>query len=266
MNHLDAPPGSPLLGTRILVVDDAIDERALLASYLHLLGCRVYLASDGLDAVQKAIVVRPDIILMDMNMPVCDGLTACRLLQENAATHGIPVIFLSVAATPAKRVAGLRVGAVDYITKPFDFEEVKLRLNIHLRENPPPLPPPEAKTSSAQPLDQILFITARQYLLANTAETVDMATLAKKLCCNPRRLNEAFKNCAGMTVSEFLREQRMKQAQHLLSATLLDVQAIANEIGFTSGANFATAFKERFGLSPTEFRRSARQTQTAATP
>ena len=60
----------------------------------------------------------------------------------------------------------------------------------------------------------------------------------------------------GVTIFEFLREERMKEARHLLASTSLDIQAIALEVGYTSGANFATAFRERFGMSPSAFRRS----------
>ena len=121
-----------LNGARILVVDDVDSDRYLLTHYLQRQGCRVYVGVDGQDAFQKAVAVQPDVILMDVRMPGCDGLTACRLLGDDARTRDIPVTFLTAAASPEERVEGLRAGAVDYIIKPFDFEEVRLRLVIHL--------------------------------------------------------------------------------------------------------------------------------------
>lgn len=71
---------------------------------------------------------------------------------------------------------------------------------------------------------------------------------------NSKHLNNAFKVCAGVTVYEYLREERMKEARVLLQQTQLAVQDIALQVGFKDSTNFATAFKERFGLSPREFR------------
>lgn len=83
----------------------------------------------------------------------------------------------------------------------------------------------------------------------------DLAELAQSIGTSQRRLSAAFKTCVGLTVFEFLREERMKEARRLLTHTSLDIQAIALEVGFTSGANFATAFRERFSMSPSAFRR-----------
>lgn len=250
----------PLHGRRILVVDDDDAERMLLATYLQQQGCRVYLAKDGQDGCQKTLLVQPDLILMDVRMPVCDGLTACQHLQAEARTRHIPLIFLTGAAMPSERVAGLLAGAVDYVTKPFNFEEVRLRLTIHLRDREP-VEPATAMASlpltvATSHLDNLLFQSARLHLLNNLADVPDLVQLATRVGTQARRLNEAFKNCVGITVFEYLREERMKEACTLLADTRLEVQAIGLELGFTSGANFATAFKERFGVSPTQFRQA----------
>ena len=72
--------------TRVLVVDDHLDDRSLLAEFLRQQDFRVFMASDGLDGVNKARAVRPDLILMDIKMPGCDGLTACRRLKADPTT------------------------------------------------------------------------------------------------------------------------------------------------------------------------------------
>lgn len=247
---------------RILIVDDREAERMLLATYLQQQGCRVYLANDGQDGLRKAQLVQPDMVLMDITMPVCDGLTACRLMKSDALLRNIPIIFLTGAALPEERVKGLLAGAVDYVTKPFDFEEVRLRLAVHLKEHgkadeldrdEAPVQTTLASTSS---LDNMLFQSARVHLLKQATDVPDLQALAAKVGTNARRLNEAFKNCVGVTVFEYLRELRMKEACELLADTHIEVQAIAIELGFTSGANFATAFKLRYGVSPTQFRQT----------
>lgn len=252
------PHLADLEGRYILIVEDADLDRMLLETYLRKQGCQVHLARNGQEGIKKAQLLQPDIILMDVRMPVCDGLSACRQLKGDTRTRDIPVIFISGAVMPDERVEGLLAGAVDYVTKPFNFEEVRIRLSLHLRtrkshgSTEPTLQP----AASASNLDIILFQSARQQLLGNLAAVPNLERLAQQLRTNPKRLNEAFRNCVGATVFSYLREERMRQACALLVDTPLEVQTIALELGFTSGANFATAFKERFGLTPLQFRQS----------
>jgi CheY-like chemotaxis protein len=272
----DAPwPASPhashLAGVRVLVVDDNQENRMLLMDFLSQQGCRVYMAQDGRDGYAKARTVQPDLILMDIRMPVCDGLGACRLLKADPGTRQIPLIFLTAAALPGERVAGLSAGAVDYITKPYDFEEVRLRLSIHLKATTPAVAPSAGDTElsplpmQAHTLDAVLFRATRALLLDRLETTPELAGLAGAVGTNTRRLNLAFRRCVGVTVFDFLREERMKEARRLLSETSLDIQSIASAVGFTSAANFATAFRERFGMPPSSFREHGVPGPTATT-
>lgn len=262
MNDASYPliPGQ-LAGLRVLVVEDRPEDRMLLVDFLTSQDCRVYVAEDGNDGYRKAQLVQPDIILMDVNMPGCDGLAACRLLKADQATRAIPVIFLTAASLPMERVAGLSAGAVDYVAKPFDFEEVRLRLLIHLRVAPAPAA--AAATVSADgtstaaagsSLDGVLFRAARKLLRERLDHTPELVVLAQALGTNARRLNQAFRRCAGTTVFEFLREERMREARRLLCETGLDIQAISQAVGFGNRGNFSTAFRERFGMAPTALR------------
>lgn len=262
MNDASYPPvPGQLAGLRVLVVEDRPEDRMLLVDFLTSQDCRVYVAEDGNDGYRKAQLAQPDIILMDVNMPGCDGLAACRLLKADQATRGIPIIFLTAAAQPGERVAGLSAGAVDYVAKPFDFEEVRLRLLIHLRVAPLPATaaatPAEDGTSAAaagSSLDGVLFRAARKLLRERLDHTPELVALAQALGTNARRLNQAFRRCAGTTVFEFLREERMREARRLLCETGLDIQAISQAVGFGNRGNFSTAFRERFGMAPTALR------------
>lgn len=257
---LATPSSDPLSGQRILIVDDVDESRMLLMDFLQQRGCRVYIAQDGQDGIQKAQAVRPDLILMDIRMPVCDGMTACRLLKANSATRSIPLIFLTSATLPQERVAGLTAGAVDYVTKPFDFEEVRLRLCIHLKPiaqvsaTQTGAPPDDEVSTASSTLDAILYRATRKLLLERLGQTPSLVELAAAVGTNARRLNAAFKQCVGVTVFDFLREERMKEARRMLSETALEVQTISRELGYSSTANFSTAFRDRFGLSPSQFR------------
>lgn len=252
---------------RILIVEDEAVDRMLLTAYLERQGCVVFHATDGLEGIEKARVLQPDLILMDCEMPRCNGRDACKIITQDPRTQHIPVIFISGMTSSAERVRGLLAGALDYINKPFDFNEVKLRLIIHLRGSVShALTPNTTACNLAAPLGhsspeihrhEILFHNARTHLLKSLADTVPMAELEKRTNSNSKHLNMAFKMCAGVTVYEYLREERMKEARLLLQQTQQAVQAVALEVGFADSANFATAFKDRFGLTPREFRQQS---------
>lgn len=242
---------------RILIIDDEESDRMLLSAYLQQNSCQPLYAKDGIDGIEKARALQPDIILMDSEMPHCGGHEACKIITQDPRTSGIPVIFISAMTSPEHRIRGLSAGAVDYINKPFDFNEVRLRLIIHLRNYPlvpdgKNAPKPEAAQSNNRHL--IVFHSTRTHLLKSLDTTPSMQQLEKLTGTNSKHLNTAFKVCAGVTVYEYLREERMKEARVLLQQTDLAVQDIAPQVGFKDSGNFATAFRERFGLTPREFR------------
>ena len=246
-----------LKNKRILIVENEDADRMLLSSYLERQDCRLFYAVDGIDGIEKARVLQPDLILMDLEMPRCNGRDACKIISQDSRTQNIPVIFISGMTSSEHRVRGLLAGAVDYINKPFDFNEVKLRLVIHLKNRPPSVhndPELHSASLSASSLHATLFHCARTYLLKSLSCSPSMQELEKLTATNSKHLNMAFKVCAGVTVYEYLREERMKEARVLLQQTQLAIQDIAYEVGFSDSANFATAFKDKFGLTPRAFR------------
>ncbi|MCB0194781.1 MAG: response regulator [Anaerolineae bacterium] len=116
----------------ILIVDDNRDNLAVLSFYLNTYGFRVLVARNGESALQKALYVKPDIILLDILMPGIDGFETCQRLKENRHTRDIPVIFMTALTEASDKVRGFQVGGVDYITKPLQHEEVLARVRTHL--------------------------------------------------------------------------------------------------------------------------------------
>ncbi len=117
---------------RILVADDTPASLSLLVDLLEPLGHEVLAVSEGRSAIQLAHKAKPDLVLLDVMMPGSDGFTVCRALKADPETSEIPVIFITSRQETGDIVRGFRVGAVDYILKPFHAEEVITRVTTHL--------------------------------------------------------------------------------------------------------------------------------------
>lgn len=116
----------------ILIVDDTPTNLSVLFDLLSYSGFKVFVAEDGEDALDRVEYCLPDLILLDVLMPGIDGFETCRRLKANELTKDIPIIFMTALSDPADKVMGLNLGAVDYITKPFQHEEILARVSIHL--------------------------------------------------------------------------------------------------------------------------------------
>ncbi len=117
----------------ILVVDDTPASLQLLTGILTGHGYRVRPSSDGRFALQSVASELPDLILLDVKMPDMDGYEVCRRLKADERSRKIPVIFISALGETTEKVEGFNAGGVDYITKPFEPEEVLARVGVHLR-------------------------------------------------------------------------------------------------------------------------------------
>jgi len=116
----------------ILIVDDAPDNLRLLAGILEKEGYRARPVPSGRLALSGARAIPPDLILLDVNMPEMDGYAVCRRLKADEATSDIPVVFISALTETFDKVKAFETGGVDYITKPFQLEEVLARVKTHL--------------------------------------------------------------------------------------------------------------------------------------
>ncbi|MGG6238367.1 response regulator [Nodosilinea sp. AN01ver1] len=117
----------------ILVVDDTPTNLEVLFDFLSNAGFKVLFAEDGESALEKAHYAAPDLILLDILMPGMDGFETCRRLKASPLTAAIPVIFLTALTDTSDKVKGFALGAVDFITKPLQYEEVLARVKTHLR-------------------------------------------------------------------------------------------------------------------------------------
>lgn len=119
-------------GSRILIVDDTPQSLGLLEKMLRDNGYHVFATTNGEAAIKIAAGSGPELILLDVRMPVMDGYEVCAKLKENLKLKDIPVIFLSALNETEDKVKGFQAGGVDYITKPFQLDEVEARVKTHL--------------------------------------------------------------------------------------------------------------------------------------
>ena len=124
---------TPTQQSLILVVDDNPTNAKVLFDVLEAAGFRVCLARSGESALEKLQVINPDLILLDVMMPGIDGFETCRRLKADEATQDIPVIFMTALTDTTHKVQGFALGAVDYVTKPIQQEEVLARVSVHMR-------------------------------------------------------------------------------------------------------------------------------------
>ncbi|MGI8504078.1 MAG: hybrid sensor histidine kinase/response regulator [Hassallia sp.] len=117
----------------ILIVDDNPNNLAVISEALIDAGLEIAVATSGENALKQSIYDPPDLILLDIQMSGIDGFVTCEKLKENPLTHDIPIIFMTALHDTADKVKGFHLGAVDYITKPFQQEEVIARVYLHLK-------------------------------------------------------------------------------------------------------------------------------------
>jgi DNA-binding response OmpR family regulator len=158
----------------ILVVEDDQDIADLLAHYLERAGHQVTRLSSGKDVMLQLRTAPADLVILDLMLPGMDGLLVCQAMRADPATAGIPVIMLTARGEEADRIAGLELGADDYVTKPFSPKELVARVAARLRRHPSPsragVVRYEAITIDADrhvvTLDEVeIKLTAKEFLL-----------------------------------------------------------------------------------------------------
>ncbi|GGK00717.1 DNA-binding response regulator [Pilimelia anulata] len=188
-------------GTRVLVVDDEPNISALLSATLRLIQFEVRVAETGNEALIAAEEFDPDLVVLDVMLPDLDGFQVARRLRQ--AGHATPVLFLTARDAVEDRIAGLSVGADDYVTKPFSLEEVVLRIRAILRragvetaEEPPTAAEPTVLSYADLELDADAYEVRRggrridlsptefrllRYLLANAGRVVSKAQILDRV-------------------------------------------------------------------------------------
>lgn len=258
----------------ILIVDDEVANLRLVIEILRDYGFDLMTALTGKEGLISAREGRPDIILLDILMPGLDGYAVRERLQADPATRDIPVIFLTALTETESKLRAFQLGAVDYIVKPIDPREVLARVILHLNQRRLVLGlqsrlEAHARAELMEPVSASPASLARSlaqvadHLRENLAHTPSLDELARIAATNRTQLNRDFQCVYGMSVFDWLREQRLLRAAALLRTTARPVADIAGAVGYTSHAGFIGAFRQRFKLSPREYRAAAASGESA---
>lgn len=243
----------------ILLVDDNYDFLKFLSESLAR-QYHVLKATNGKHALNVLEKEDIDLVVSDIMMPEMDGLELCSTIKNDIRYSHIPIILLTAKASEEHQLEGLSVGADDYITKPFNMEVLKLRINkiIEMNVKRQEIFNQDIKIEPSRititPLDQQLVEKAIQIVEDNISETeFSVEELASSLNISRSYFYKKMIKITGKKPIEFIRTIRMKRAQQLLTESQMQVSEIAYTLGYNSPKIFSKHFKEEFNISPSEF-------------
>ena len=245
----------------LLIIEDNIDLVTFLKAKLS--GEYMIYISDGSDAVEKAMEIIPDIIICDINLVGKDGYEITKELKKDLRSSHIPIIILTAQSNKESVLKGLQSGVDQYLTKPFSlsilkqsvssllFNREKLRYyytnNIYRVE-------PESKFGNQEQS----FITKMNNIITMNVENPKFSVedLADKLGVSRVQLYRKVKAIIGINISDHINNVKLEKAAELLKSNDMNISEIAYSLGFSSPNYFSTAFKNKFGVSPKEYKSS----------
>lgn len=248
-------------GAKMLVVEDNDSLREMLAG-LFAPYYEVITASDGEEGWQKAQAEMPDIIVSDVMMPKMSGIELCKQVKSNFETCHIPVVLLTARTAIEHTIEGLRIGADDYVTKPFNVNLLISRCNNLvnsrrvLQEKFSKQPQTQVQMLATNPMDKDLLDRTVAIIEKNLDNAeYSLTDLIKELYISRTNFFTKIKAITGQTPNEFILTIRLKKAAYLLkSEQYLSVTEVADRTGFSSQRYFSRCFKEMYGISPLYYR------------
>jgi len=219
----------------------------------------VHTASNGIDGLNRAKEVSPDIIISDVMMPGMNGIELCSKLKSDIYTSHIPVILLTARTQLIFKMEGIETGADDYITKPFNFSLIEARV-WNLIENRQKLRERYQKEIKLEPqniaisnLDEVFLNKVLSYIEQHIAdEDLSVEQLSQVVAMSKSSFYKKIKSLTNQTGIEFIRTVRIKRAAQLLAMGQLTVNEIAYMVGFMDVDYFRKCFKEHFNYTPKE--------------
>jgi CheY-like chemotaxis protein len=262
--HGQLPGRIPALNSKespkpmVLVVEDNEELLSFIAESLET-NWQVLKAANGQAAWEIIINELPDYVISDVMMPGMNGYELCEKVKKDPRTGHIFFLLLTAKAGTESRLKGLQGGADEYLTKPFHFDELELRLynllkqqarlQFHFRHQVLP----EAPLKTIPHLDDAFIKQLYEQLdLLLIDPGFSVEALAKKMTMSQRTLNRKLKAILNITPVEFIRRYRLQKAAILISSGH-SISEAAYAVGFDTASYFSHCFKEEYGKTPTEF-------------
>lgn len=252
----------------LLVVEDNADMRGFLREELAA-HWTIRTAANGAEGWAAVQADPPDLVLCDVMMPEMSGFALCESIKQDDSLRTIPVLLLTARATDDATLKGLRCGADDYVTKPFDIQEVKQRIANHLAarehlrgrfEEQVTLSSIEASIDRPMlPFMETITETIDEHL-DNPDFTVDQ--LAEAVALSRRQCTRRLKDAVDMTPAVFIRHRRIEYAKTLLETDPETIAEVAYSVGFRSPSHFSKVFREATGQSPSAYRDAVTENDT----
>ena len=259
-------PATPSALPAVLLVEDNDDFRFYLKENLRQY-YKVYEAANGREGWQKALAHHPQLIVSDISMPVMDGIELCKKIKADKRTNHIPVILLTALTAEKDQLTGLRTGANDYISKPFNFELLNAKIKNLLvlkdvfKTTYSRTIDVKVPATDKQPEDEKLLANLLLYLEENLAETeISVETISRHLGMSRSTLYAKLFQLTGQTPVEYIRSVKLEKAAVLLQNSDMNIAEIAYSVGFGTPKYFAKTFKAKFNILPSEFMQKTRKT------
>lgn len=246
---------------KILVVEDHSELRHFLRLQLND-EYEVTEATDGVDGLQKALDIQPDIILSDVMMPKMDGIQLLESVKNNFETSHIPVVLLTAKSSVESRIEGLKYGADAYLTKPFNSEELKLQLR-NLLHNRNLLV--ERFMQNKQDVDAVSIdgVTQKDVTFLNRVREIveenlvnsdfKLEDLYQEIGMGRSKFSDKINGLTGLSPISFVNEYKLNKAQELLRSGQQNISEVSFLSGFSDAGYFSKCFKERFGVAPSHY-------------
>jgi signal transduction histidine kinase/DNA-binding response OmpR family regulator/streptogramin lyase len=249
--------------TIILVVEDNADMREYIKESLDK-NFIIQEAENGENGVNKALEIIPDLVLSDMMMPGMDGSELVRILKNDERTSHIPVIILTARAGQENKLDGLETGADEYLTKPFDSNELNVRIKnlISIRKK---LQEKYSKTQKSLPetdglkfssIDEKFMQKVRQVIDKHISqEEFDITEFCSEVAMSRTQLHRKLKALTGQSASLYVRSVKLGKAKKMIDDKTGTISEIAYSLGFSSPAYFTRCFREEFGYPPSALKK-----------
>ena len=249
----------PEKGIHLLVIEDNNDLRTFIKDNLS--GAyHIYEADNGKTGLSMAFEKIPDLIITDVIMPGLGGVELCSRIKNDERTSHIPVIMLTAKTTMDDKIEGLISGADDYIYKPFDIKELKVRISNliiqreKLRIYFGTLTGLEHPAGNGDSIDERFMRKISSIILENLKDfDFDVGMLEEKAGMSRVHLFRKIKAITGLSPSILIRNFRMKKAAELITKRSVSLSAVALSVGFSNPSYFSKCFRNFYGLTPKEY-------------